>query len=35
MVEVRGHAGGIWWLSSTDDVDIVVKDVCDQDITCK
>lgn len=33
--EVRGHAGGIWWLSSCSDVNISVVDSCEQAITCK
>lgn len=35
IVEARGHAGGIWWMSNNSDVRYSVIDSCDQAITCK
>lgn len=35
VVEARGHAGGIWWLSADKSVDIMVTDTCEQAITRK
>lgn len=35
IVEASGHAGGIWWLSSSQGVDISVFHVNEQAVTCK